>query len=145
MIFRKMILAAPLLLVVFWVDNGLSVQAQQAATADQLMVPLFGGPRLIHMALNQRRITAQKGPPDVLGKGKISRPIASVELVIKNAADAAWLAAMLVEEVLVAPLLKSWVVVGIMTIAGNPESVVKKRRVGRVWMARVKVTATAEP
>ena len=36
MIFRKMMLAAPLLLFVFWADNGSSVQAQQEATADQL-------------------------------------------------------------------------------------------------------------
>src|SRR6478609_1870975 len=59
-----------------------------AAAADQLLLAILGAPRRSEIATHQRWIDLQEGAADVLREGKIGLPIATVEPVIENAADA---------------------------------------------------------
>src|SRR5438094_383836 len=54
----------------------------------------------------QLRIDVAKGAADFLGEGEIGVPIAAVEIVVEDAADAAHLLAVLQVEILVAPRLE---------------------------------------
>ena len=46
------------------------------------------------MAAHQLRIDAEEGAADFLGEGEMAVPVAAVEIIVENAADAARLAAM---------------------------------------------------
>src|SRR3546814_11477942 len=73
---------------------------------------------LRHVAAHQGGIDLQEGAADVLSEGEVALPVAAVEVVVENAADAACLAAVGNEEVLVAALLEAGVEVGGVAVAG---------------------------
>src|SRR3546814_11959510 len=77
-----------------------------AAAAEELVAALLLGPGLRHVTAHQGGIDLQEGAADVLSEGEVALPVAAVEVVVENAADAACPAAVGNEEVLVAPLLE---------------------------------------
>jgi len=58
-------------------------------TFDQLRVTLRVGPLVIHAAAGDFGIHRLKRPPDILGEGEVGFPVAGIEVVVENAADAA--------------------------------------------------------
>src|SRR3546814_14708729 len=72
-------------------------------------------------------------------------PVAAVEVVVENAADAACLAAVGNEEVLVAPLLEARVEVGGVAVAGVLQGGVEVRRVLLARIHRIEIGAASEP
>src|SRR3546814_3966056 len=81
----------------------------------------------------------------VLSEGEVALPVAAVEVVVENAADAACLAAVGNEEVLVAPLLEARVEVGGVAVAGVLQGGVEVRRVLLDRIHRIEIGAAAEP
>src|SRR3546814_14977448 len=96
------------------------VELGVAAAADKLVAALLLRPGLRHVAAHQRGIDRQEGAADVLGEGEVGLPVAALEVVVDDAADAARLAAVGAEEVFVAPLLEARQVVGVVAVAGGP-------------------------
>src|SRR3546814_5967873 len=82
------------------------VELGVAAAAEELVAALLLGPGLRHVAAHQGGIDLQEGAADVLSEGEVALTVAAVEVVVENAADAACLAAVGTEGVLVAPLLE---------------------------------------
>ena len=58
------------------------------------------------------RIDVEEGLADVAREGEVAREVAAVEIVVEDAADAARLAAVRQEEIVVAPFLEARVVAG---------------------------------
>src|SRR3546814_634779 len=100
---------------------------------------------LRHVAAHQGGIDLQEGAADVLSEGEVALPVAAVEVVVENAADAACLAAVGNEEVLVAPLLEARVEVGGVAVAGVLQGGVEVRRVLLDRIHRIEIGAAAEP
>ena len=59
---------------------------------------------------HDRRIDREERLADLAGEGEIALPVAAVEIIEEDAADAARLVAMRQEEILVAPFLEPRVV-----------------------------------
>src|SRR5690606_4217732 len=95
------------------------VELGVAPAAQQLVAALLLGPGLLHVPAHELRVDLKKGAADVPGEGKVSLPVAAVEVVVEDAADAARLAAVRNEEVFIAPLLEARVVVGVVAVAGG--------------------------
>src|SRR6185312_11618020 len=121
------------------------VELDIAAAAHQLMLAVLLGPAFLHVAPDERRIDVEEGQSDVARKGEIALPIAAVEIIVEDAADAARLAAMLQEEIFVAPLLEARVIAGIVRVAGLLEARVEIARVRLDRPHRREVGAAAEP
>ena len=94
------------------------VELDIAAAPHLLLVPVGLRPRRREIAAHDRRIDREEGLADVAGEGEILVRIARPVIVVEDAADAAHLAAMLEEEVLVAPRLVALVVGGRVALAG---------------------------
>src|SRR3954447_21048853 len=81
------------------------VELDVAAAPHLLLVAVGGAPRRREIAAHDLRIDREEGLADVAGEGEILVRIARPEIVEEDAADAAHLAAVPEEEVLVAPRL----------------------------------------
>src|SRR5437868_10936604 len=82
------------------------VEFDVAAAAHQLMLPLLRRPRPVHPRPHDTREDREKGFPDCPDEGEIALPAAAVEIIEKDAADAARLTAMRQIEIVVAPFLE---------------------------------------
>ena len=82
------------------------------------------------MPPDQLRVDVEERLADVLGEREMALEVA-FEIVVEDAADAARLAAMRDEEVLVGPLLEALVGVRRVGVAGGPQPGVKGRGVVR--------------
>src|SRR6186713_226390 len=80
------------------------VELDIAATPDQLLLAVGGGPGEGKIAPDQFGIDLQEGAADVLREGEVGVPVAGIMPVIKDAADAARFLAMRQMEIFVAPL-----------------------------------------
>src|SRR5260370_39856504 len=89
------------------------VEFDVTAAADELVATLFRGPRAVHPRPHDRRKDREKRLADRPAKGEIALPVATVEIVDKDPAGAAWLAALRPIEILVPPGLGAGVAVGI--------------------------------
>ena len=98
------------------------VELDVAAAADELLVAVGFGPRRREVAPDELRIDVEEGEPDVAGEGEVGLPVAAVEPVVEDAADAAHLVPVLEEEVLVAPFLVAVVVGDRVAVAGGAAS-----------------------
>src|SRR5438552_11354572 len=92
------------------------IELDIAAAADQLVLPLRRGPRPVHALAHDRREHREKRVADRPDKREIALPIAAVEIIEKDAAGAARLAAMRQIEILVAPLFEAFI--GVRLVAG---------------------------
>src|SRR5215469_4118458 len=112
-------------------ENGAPVVEQIeldiAAPPDQLMAPLLLGPGEPHPGPDNRCKNRAKRVSDRANKGKVALPVATVEIVEKDPADAARLAPMLEEEVFVAPRLEALVAAAVVSRAGSAQRRVKFR------------------
>src|SRR5216683_2545317 len=97
------------------------VELDVAAAPHQLVFALGFRPRLVHVPAHQLGIDREEGLADVAGEGEVAGEVAAVEIVVKDAADAARLAAVGQMKVLVAPLLEARIVGGVLAIAGGLE------------------------
>ena len=70
------------------------------------MLALFVCPVLVHVTRDKSGVDLVEGASDILGKGKIFFPASCIQIIIKNAAHAAWFAAMGKEEIFITPCLK---------------------------------------
>ncbi len=86
------------------------VELDIAPAADELFLALGFLPWREEIAPHQPRVDIEEGEADVAGEGEVGLPVARVQPVVEDAADAARLVAVLEEEVLVAPLLVAVVV-----------------------------------
>src|SRR5690606_38863626 len=75
-----------------------------APAPDELFLPLGLAPGQHDVAPHDLRINGEEGEPDFAGESKIGFPVARVQPVIEDAADAAHLVAVLEEKVIIAPL-----------------------------------------
>ena len=89
-----------------------------AAAPHQLMLALRLGPGPVHVAAHQARIDVEEGLAHGLGEGEVAREIA-LQIIVEDAADAARLAAVRDEEVLVGPALEAIVGIGRVAVAGR--------------------------
>src|SRR6187551_4039699 len=79
------------------------VELDIAASPDQLLLAVRGGPGKREVAPDQFRIDPQEGAADVLREGEVGVPVAGIMPVVEDAADAARFLAMRQVEILVAP------------------------------------------
>src|SRR5258708_3595067 len=121
------------------------VELDIAAAAHQLRLAFGGGPGLVHVPADQARIDLEEGGTHLADEGEIALPVAGVEIVEEDAADAARLAAMGKIEIVVAPLLEARVVAGVVAAAGGSKRLVKHRGVALVRHHRRQIGAAAEP
>src|ERR1700730_10741516 len=98
------------------------VELDIAAAADELVAALLRGPGLFHVAAHERGIDGEERLAHLLGEGEVALPVAAVDIVVEDTADAARLVAVLQKEILVAPLLEAGIVGRVMGIAGGFES-----------------------
>src|SRR5262249_46351976 len=85
---------------------GEQVELDIAAAADELLLALGVAPGLGEIAAHQPWIDVAERAPDRLREGEVGVPVAAVEVIVEDAADAAHLLAMLQEEIVVAPALE---------------------------------------
>ncbi|KAF1853478.1 hypothetical protein Lal_00013840 [Lupinus albus] len=121
------------------------VELDIAAAADQLVFALLGGPGPVHVAADQGGVAVEEGGADIAGEGEISLPVARLEVVEEDAADAARLAPVRQEEIAVAPLLVARVIVRVVAVAGGAQAGVEVGGVPLVLHHRRQVGAAAEP
>src|SRR5947207_6821927 len=121
------------------------IELDIAAAADQLVLPLRRGPRPVHALAHDRREHREKRVADRPDKREIALPIAAVEIIEKDAAGAARLAAMLQIEILVVPLSEAGIGIRLVAVAGCGERRVKLFGCGRIGIDRGQVGAAAEP
>ena len=121
------------------------VELDVAAAPDQLAPALLRRPGRVHVAADDARIDFEEGGADVAGEGEVGVPVAGVEIVVEDAADAARLVAVLEEEILVAPFLEARVVGGVVAGAGGLERGVEIGGIQRLGKHRRQVGAAAEP
>src|SRR5205807_4566788 len=81
------------------------VELDVAAAAHQLLLALRLRPARCPIAADELRVDAQEGSAHVLREGKIRVPIAAIVPIVKNAADAARLVAVLQKKIFIAPAL----------------------------------------
>ena len=67
---------------------------------------------------HDRRIDIEEGAADILGEGEVRLPVAAVEVVVEDAADAAGFISVGEVEVAIAPRLEARIVGRIVTLAG---------------------------
>src|SRR6202043_1177424 len=81
------------------------IELDIAAPPHQLLLALGFRPGLGKIAPDEPGIDAQQRAADLLGEGEIRFPVAAVMPVVKDAADAARLVAVLEKEIFIAPAL----------------------------------------
>ncbi len=121
------------------------IELDVAAAPHELVAALPIGPGFQHVASHDRRVDGEKGLADVAREGEVPRPIAAVEIVEKNAADATRLIAVLKEEIRVAPFLEALVIAGIVRVARGFERGVKIAGIDVVRHHRRQIGTAAEP
>jgi hypothetical protein len=84
------------------------------------------------VAAHEPGIDIEKRQAHVAGEGEVGLPVAAVQIVEEDTADAARLAPVLDEEVLVAPGLEARMVVRVVAVAGGLERGVEVGGV-RLW------------
>src|SRR5215831_7363268 len=89
------------------------------------MAPLVVGPGTAHALPHDLGIDREKGLADGPDKGEIALPVAAVEIIEEDPAGAARLAAMLQEEILVAPRLEALMAIRVVAVAGGGEGGMK--------------------
>ena len=97
------------------------------------------------MPLGDRQEGFEEGPAHGLGKGEVGPPVAGAEVVVEDAADAARLAPVADQEIVVGPCLEAWIIGGVVRVAGGFRAVWKKAVSARDLDHRVQVGAAAEP
>src|SRR6266545_2028449 len=65
-----------------------------AAAADELLLAVRFSPAALHVSPNDRRIDVEECTADILHESKIGVPVAGIEIIEEDAADAARLVAM---------------------------------------------------
>src|SRR5688572_4371807 len=123
------------------------VELDIAAAADQLAAALLVGPVAAHVAAHDLGIDRQERLADCAGEAEILVPVAGVEIVVEDAAEAARLLAVRQVEILVAPLLVARIVAGVGVVARALERGVE---IGGILAVRLRehrrqVGAAAEP
>src|SRR5262249_31675182 len=68
------------------------VERDVAAAADELMAALLLAPGAVLTRGHDRRVSGEEGAADIPGEGEIALPVAGIQIVVKDAADAARLA-----------------------------------------------------
>src|ERR1700691_1178916 len=121
------------------------VELDIAAAFHQLLAALLRGPGTQHVAADDARIYPRERLAHAAGEGEIVVPLAAVEIVEEDAADAATLVPVFQEEIFVAPLLEARVIAGIVRRAGRFERGVKILGVGGFGEYRSQIGAAAEP
>src|SRR6476661_4023295 len=121
-----------------------------AAAADELLLAVGFSPVERHVSANDRRIDVAECAADILHESKVGVPVAGIEIVEEDAADAARLVAMREEEIIIAPFLVFGIVGDRMRFAGAAHRAVEGETVGIVlpppaFEQRGKVGAAAEP
>src|SRR3954447_7744330 len=109
------------------------------------MAALLLAPRLVFARLHYWRIGGQERAANILSEGEVSLPIATIQVIVEDAADAPWLAAMLKDKVFIAPGLESLVTTSVMAITSLPQLGMKiacRRLVGE---HRRQVRAASKP
>src|SRR5262245_15561785 len=97
------------------------VELDIAAAADQLPPALLVGPVAAHVAAHDLGIDREERLADRAGEAEVLGPVAAVEVVVEDAAEAARLLPVRQMEIVVAPLLVAWIVAGIEAVAGTLE------------------------
>src|SRR5262245_47927969 len=82
------------------------VELDIAPAPHELLLALRLAPRRREIAAHEVGIDLEEGTTDVLGEGEVGIPVAGIEPVVEDAADAAHLLAVLEIEILVAPGLE---------------------------------------
>src|SRR5262249_41192046 len=97
------------------------VELDVTAAADELLLALGLVPGLREIGPNDLWVDLQECPADILGEGESRRPAALAlrrrQPVVEDATDATHLTTMRQIEILVAPLLETWVVRDLMRSA----------------------------
>src|SRR5262245_39594308 len=86
------------------------VELNIASAPRQLVVAFLRRPALVHVPAHQLGIDLQKRLADIAGEGEVALEVSAVEIVEKNAAHAARLAAVRQVEILVAPFFEARIV-----------------------------------
>src|SRR5258706_4401610 len=120
-----------------------------ASAPHQLFVLFRCRPRLVHGGAQDGRIGRKKGKAGVAREREILIPVL-LQIIKKDAPYAAGLAAVLDEEIFVAPFREAVVIACPMRVAGALEFGVESQSVGMIWPAllhehRGQIAAASEP
>src|SRR4029077_18168974 len=108
------------------------IELDIAAAANELMLPQLGTPGQPHPRPHDGRKNRVEGLADRAQEREIALPIAAIEIIEEDPADAARLAAMLEKEILVAPGLEARITILVVTGAGARQRGMKLIGGGRV-------------
>src|SRR5262249_20806539 len=120
------------------------IEFDVAASTIQLILTLAFTVRLIHSSSCDWKVCVQKSVPHIVNEGEVLFTL-SLQVIEENAPDAAHLAAMLECEIFIAPLLESWIELGVVAIASLLDGSMK---VPSVFVDRVigsEIHSTAKP
>src|SRR5215471_5954657 len=109
------------------------------------MLPLLLGPGKPHPRADDRRKNCEERLADRAKKGKIPFPIATVEVVEKDASDPARLVPVLEIEIFVAPRFEPGVTVGVVGCAGGGEAGMELLGCRGVGIDRGEIGTTTDP